>query len=93
VNTTAVLAADRRNMGIKEEKGRRKAPGAFVVGDESEETTALSPPQWWAWVWLGRENTEQKFKHPTHADELIHSESRRSVHAFVVASSHDLRYS
>lgn len=48
MNTIAVLAADRRNMGIKEEKGRRKAPGAFVVGDESEETTALSPPQWWA---------------------------------------------
>lgn len=48
MNTTAVLAADRRNMGIKEEKDRRKAPGAFVVGDESvEEMTALSPsPQW-----------------------------------------------
>jgi hypothetical protein len=56
VNTTAVLAADRRNMGIKEEKGRRKAPGAFVVGDESvEETTALSPsPQWWAWGLVGQ---------------------------------------
>ena len=55
MNTTAVLAADRRNMGIKEEKDRRKAPGAFVVGDESiEETTALSPsPQWWAWGLVG----------------------------------------
>ena len=59
MNTTAVLAADRRNMGIKEEKDRRKAPRAFVVGDESvEEMTALSPsPQWWPGVWLGRENT------------------------------------
>ena len=53
MNTTAVLAADRRNMGIKEEKGRRKEPGAFVVGDESvEETTALSPSPRWVWGWV-----------------------------------------
>jgi len=64
VNTTAVLAADRRNMGIKEEKGRRKAPGAFVVGDESEETTALSPPQWWAWGLVGQRETRAEIQAP-----------------------------
>ena len=66
MNTTAVLAADRRNMGIKEKKGRRKAPGAFVVGDGSvEETTALSPsPQLWAWVLIRQRAYRAKIQAP-----------------------------